>query len=186
VLGAASISRATPLRRATLAGLLWLATAAAATPASLPDGFGGVKFGSTVAQATAAIPGLQQMVAATPAPGTSLPMAYYRAENQAFEGLRPCVAMLGFATDQFYEVRLDCGRDAKVATLLHRRYGAPQQEDAQFSVWQNGTTSVSLNRTAMTFTIGNRALTEAVHQLIIQKVLSGGGAPAPVAATPAH
>ena len=182
VLGAASFIRATPLRRATLAAALWLTTAAAATPQALPDGFGGLKFGSSVAQVTEKLPGLQPLNPATPAPGTSLPVTYYKAENQSFEGLKPCVASLGFVTDKLYEARLDCGREAKVATVLRERFGTPSEEDQQFSVWQSERTQLSLNRNVMTFTIGDRGLTQAVHQLIIQKALSGGGVPAPTSA----
>ena len=185
MLGAASTLRSTPPRRAVLALALWLATAAAAPPQALPEGFGALKFGSTVAQATAAIPSLQPMGPATPAAG-AMPIAYYRAENQSFEDLKPCVATLGFAADHFYEVRLDCGRSEAVAKTLRARFGAPT-EDAQFDVWQDDRRTISLNRNVMTFAVADRALTQAVHEMIIQKALSGGGVPVPAApATPAH
>src|SRR5689334_4333925 len=115
-----------------------------------------------------------------------MPVAYYRLEQQSFEGLRPCTALLGFVADRFYEARLDCGHDPKVGALLHQRYGTPAQEDAQYDVWQNERVSVSLNRSVMSFAIADRALTQALHQLIIQKALSGGAAGAGVPATPAH
>jgi hypothetical protein len=190
VLGAASTPRSTPLRRAALAIALW-ATTAAASEATLPDGFGALRFGSSLAQATAAIPSLQPMTAVTSGAATpaaaAMPVAYYRAENQAFEGLRPCTALLGFVTDRFYEVRLDCGHDAKVGAHVRERFGTPAQEDEQFLVWQNASTSVSLNRTTMGVSLADRPLTQAVHQMIIQKAL-GGAVPAPAAppATPAH
>jgi hypothetical protein len=189
VLGAASTPRSTPLRRAALGIALW-ATTVAAGDATLPDGFGALRFGSSLAQATAAMPSLQPMRAATTGPtpdAATMPVAYYRAENQAFEGLRPCTALLGFVTDRFYEVRLDCGHDAKVGAHVRDRFGTPAQEDEQFLVWQNARTSVSLNRTTMGISLADRPLTQAVHQMIIQKAL-GGAVPAPAAppATPAH
>jgi len=186
VLGAASTLRSTPLRRAALAVALSV-TAAAASQHPLPDGFGPLRFGSTVAQATAALPSLQPMASTTPGAAASLPVAYYRAENQVFDSLRTCVAILGFVADHFYEARLDCGRDAKVGTVLRTRFGTPTEENEQFAIWQNERTSISLNRTTMGFTLADRALTQSVHQLIIQKALSGGAAP-PAAApvTPAH
>jgi len=185
VLGAASTPRSTPLRRAALAIALW-ATTAAASDATLPDGFGALRFGSSLAQATAAIPSLQPMTAATPA-AAAMPMAYYRAENQAFEGLRPCTALLGFVTDRFYEVRLDCGHDAKVGAHVRERFGTPTQEDEQFLIWETARTTVSLNRTTMGVALADRPLTQAVHQMIIQKALGGGGsAPAAPPATPVH
>ena len=189
MLGAASTPRSTPLRRAALAIALW-ATTAAASDATLPDGFGALRFGSSLAQATAAIPSLQPMTAATPAAtpaAAAMPMAYYRAENQAFEGLRPCTALLGFVTDRFYEVRLDCGHDAKVGAHVRERFGTPTQEDEQFLIWENARTTVSLNRTTMGIALADRPLTQAVHQMIIQKALGGGGsAPAAPPATPVH
>ena len=190
MLGAASTLRSTPLRRAALAIALW-ATTAAASDATLPDGFGNLRFGSSLAQATAAIPSLQPMTAATPAVATpaaaAMPIAYYRAENQAFEGLRPCIALLGFVTDRFYEVRLDCGHDAKVGAHVRERFGTPTQEDEQFLIWETARTTVSLNRKTMAVSLADRPLTQAVHQMIIQKALGGGGsAPAAPPATPGH
>ena len=194
MLGAASTLRSTPLRRAVLAIALW-ATAAAASDATLPDGFGALRFGSSLAQATAAIPSLVPMTASTPAAtgaaapaAAAMPIAYYRAENQAFEGLRPCTALLGFVTDRFYEVRLDCGHDAKVGAHVRERFGTPTQEDGQFLIRETASTTVSLNRTTMGVSLADRPLTQAVHQMIIQKALSGGGAPAPAAppAAPVH
>ena len=168
MLGAASTLRSTPPRRAVIALALWVATAAAAPPQSLPNGLGSLRFGSTVAAA-------------------AMPIAYYRAEDQYFDSLKPCIAALGFVADRFYEVRFDCGHDAKIATVLRERFGTPTQEDAQFDVWEDEHVSVSLNRTSMGFTFADRALTQGVHQLIIQKALSGGGVPAPAApAPPAH
>ncbi len=181
MLGAASTLRSTPPRRAVIALALWLATAAAAPPQGLPNGLGSLRFGSTVAQATAAVPTLQPMSPTTPGAAATMPIAYYRAEDQSFDSLKPCVTALGFVADHFYEVRFDCGHDAKIATLLRARFGTPTQEDAQFDVWEDAGVSVSLNRTSMGFTFADRALTQGVHQLIIQKALSGGGVPAPVA-----
>lgn len=181
--GVASILRSTPLRRAAVAVALWAATAAAAGAAALPDGFGALRFGSSAAQASAALPALRPMAPQTPGTGAAnLPMAYYRAEDQVFDGLRPCTALLGFVADRFYEVRLDCGHDARIDALLRKRFGAPTQEDQQFTLWQDATTTASLNRTTMGFSFADRALTEAAHQLIIQRMLSGGAAAAP--ATP--
>lgn len=180
VSGAASTLRSTPLRRAALAAALWAAAVAAAGADALPDGFATLRFGSSVAQATAALPALRPMAPQTPGTGAAgLPMAYYRAEDQAFDGLRPCTALLGFVADRFYEVRLDCGHDARIASVLRQRFGAPAQEDQQFTTWQDEKRSASLNRATMGFSFADRALTEAAHQLIIQRMLSAGAAAAP-------
>jgi hypothetical protein len=172
VAGAASFVRTTPPRRALAALALLFATAAGALD-NRPDGFDGVTWGSSVATATAALPGLKPLVPATPAGATSSPMAFYQVGDRSFAGLKPCTATLGFIADRFYEVRLDCGRDGRVKEALGKRFGPPDEETDGFAVWRNPKVTVSLNLKALTFAFSDRALSDAAHQLILQKALSG-------------
>jgi hypothetical protein len=183
--GAASRRRSTsPHRARATVAAVWLAAAPALALQHPPDGFGAVRFGSSVAQATAALPGLQRLGGATPGSATPAPIAYYRVADQAFADLRPCAVSLGFVADRFYEARLDCGRGPEVERALRRRFGAPTRADAQYLVWEDARVTVSLNRSAMNFALADRALSQAVHQLIVQQALSGrapsgGAAPPP-------
>lgn len=170
--GAASFVRSTP-PRLTLAALALLLATAAGGLDNPPDGFDGVPWGASVAKATAALPGLKPMAAATPSGATSSPIAYYQVGDRSFAGVKPCAATLGFIADRFYEVRVDCGRDGRIKDALDKRFGPPDEEADGFAVWRDAKVTVSLNLKVLTFAFSDRALTEAAHQLILQKALSG-------------
>lgn len=172
MIGAASFIRSTPPRRVLAALALLLATGAGALD-NPPDGFDGVTWGASVATATVALPGLKPLAPATPAGATSSPIAYYQIGDRSFAGFKPCTATLGFIADRFHEVRLDCGRDGRIKDALGKRFGPPDEETDGFAVWRNPKVTVSLNLKALTFAFSDRALTEAAHQLILQKALSG-------------
>ena len=170
--GAASFVRSTPPRLTLAALVLSLATATNALT-NPPDGFDGVPWGASVAAATAKLPGLKPLAPATPAGATSSPIAYYQVGDRSFAGFTPCTATLGFIADRCYEVRLDCGRDGRIKDALAKRFGPPDGEQEGFAVWRNEKVTISLNLEVLTFALSDRALTEAAHQLILQKALSG-------------
>lgn len=173
MIGAASFVRSTPPRLILAALILLLRGTAAGALTNPPDGFDGVPWGASVATATAKLPGLTPFAPATPAGATSTPIAYYTVGDRSFAGFKPCKASLGFIADRFYEVRVDCGRDGRVKDALAKRFGPPDSEQDGFAVWRNDKVTVSLNLKALTFAFSDRALTEAAHQLILQKALSG-------------
>ena len=172
MIGAASFVRSTPPRLILAALVLSLATAASALT-NPPDGFDGVPWGASVATATGKLPGLKPFAPASPAGATSSPIAYYQVGDRSFAGFTPCAATLGFIADRFYEVRVDCGRDGRIKDALAQRFGPPDSEQDGFAVWRNDKVTVSLNLKVLTFAFSDRALTDAAHQLILQKALSG-------------